>query len=174
MGPVDGSGRTRRSGAVLEGLELDLYWGVALDVSSSRSFHERCDCASLREWCKFEVTEFATEAVAEVHVGIPKIVSRYEKSLHRYTPARSVYQIHTPRSQESSLIGESHGGAPPSGRGVKILCMKSEEFSNYSIVMSSKFNFFVPAERNCGARRAARLIASFGPIRPYYAPLERT
>ena len=53
------------------------------------------------------------------------------------------------------------------------MCMKSEEFSNYSIVMSSKFNFFVPAERNCGARRAARLIAGFGPIRPSYAPLER-
>ena len=33
--------------------------------------------------------------------------------------------------------------------------------------------FFVPAERNCGTRRAARLIAGFGPIRPSYAPLER-
>ena len=34
-------------------------------------------------------------------------------------------------------------------------------------------HFFVPAERNCGTRRAARLIAGFGPIRPSYAPLER-
>ena len=77
------------------------------------------------------------------------------------------------RTVRITYIPRSHGKAPPSGRGVKILCMKSEEFSNYSIVTSSKFNFFVPAERNCGTRRAARLIAGFGPIRPSYAPLER-